>query len=47
MKRRRRLRREGTDESYIEAYKKHPLRTDWHYFWRILANILFKHKRSR
>jgi len=38
---------QDSERRYIEAYKKHPLRTDWHYFWRILANILFKHKRSR
>ncbi len=38
---------QDSERRYIEAYKKHPLRTDWRYFWRILANILFKHKRSR
>lgn len=36
-----------SERRYIEAYRKHPLRTDWRYFWGILGNILFKHKRSR
>lgn len=40
---------EGIQESerrYIEAYLKHPFRTDWHYFWGILENIFIKHKHS-
>ena len=40
---------EGIQESerrYIEAYLKHPFRTDWHYFWGIVGNIVFKHKHS-
>ena len=38
---------EDSERRYIEAYRKHPFRTDWRYFWGILGNILFKHKRSR
>ena len=40
---------EGIQESerrYIEAYLKHPFRTDWRYFWGILENIFIKHKHS-
>ena len=40
---------EGIQESerrYIEAYLKHPFRTDWKYFWGIVDNILIKHKHS-
>ncbi len=35
-----------SERRYIEAYRKAPLRTDWRYFWGIVGNILFKHKRS-
>lgn len=40
---------EGIQESerrYIESYLKHPLRTDWRYFWGIMGNIFIKHKHS-
>lgn len=40
---------EGIQESerrYIEAYLKHPFRTDWKYFWGIMGNIFLKHKHS-
>lgn len=40
---------EGIQESerrYIEAYLKHPLRTDWKYFWGIIGNIFLHHKHS-
>lgn len=40
---------EGIQESerrYLEAYLKHPLRTDWKYFWGILGNIFLNHKHS-
>ena len=36
-----------SERKYLEAYLKHPLRTDWKYFWRISGNILFKGKRSK
>lgn len=35
-----------SEKRYIEAYKKHPLRTDWRYFWGIIGNVVFKRKRS-
>jgi len=31
---------------YLDAYDKHPLRTDWKYFWKAFKNIIFKHARS-
>lgn len=31
---------------YLDAYEKHPLRTDWKYFWSAFNNIVFKHARS-
>ena len=36
-----------SERRYLEAYEKHPFRTDWKYFWRIVGNILFHHKRSQ
>jgi hypothetical protein len=38
---------QDSERRYIEAYRKHPFRTDWRYFWGILGNILFRRKRSR
>lgn len=32
---------------YLEAYLKHPFRTDWKYFWSIIFNIFFRGKRSK
>lgn len=32
---------------YLEAYDKHPFRTNWKYFWKIVGNVLFRHKRSQ
>ena len=37
---------QASEKRYIEAYHKHPFRTDWRYFWGTVGNILFKHKRS-
>jgi lipopolysaccharide/colanic/teichoic acid biosynthesis glycosyltransferase len=31
---------------YLEAYEKHPLKTDWKYFWKVFVNIVFKKARS-
>ena len=31
---------------YLESYEKHPLRTQWRYFWRAFVNIVFKKARS-
>jgi len=44
---------EGLDEvqesekRYLEAYMKHPFKTDWKVFWGALGNILFKGERSK
>ena len=38
---------QASERRYIEAYRKHPLATDWRYFWGILWNIIFKRKRSK
>lgn len=38
---------QASEHKYLDAYLKHPLRTDWNYFWRALWNILFKKARSR
>ena len=35
------------ERQYLEAYLKHPFRTDWTYFWKIVGNIVFKGKRSK
>ena len=35
-----------SERRYLEAYLKHPFRTDWRYFWGIVGNILFRHRRS-
>lgn len=35
------------ERKYCLAYEKHPLRTDWVYFWRIMANIVLRKKRSK
>ncbi|MBQ8958927.1 MAG: sugar transferase [Bacteroidales bacterium] len=36
-----------SEKRYTEAYLKHPFRTDWKYFWKIVGNILFKGKHSK
>jgi len=35
-----------SERKYIEEYLKHPLYTDWKYFWKILRNIVLRHKHS-
>lgn len=35
-----------SEKRYIEAYLKHPFRTDWRYFWGTIKNIVFKGARS-
>lgn len=32
---------------YIEAFEKHPFRTNWRYFWKAGRNIVFKRARSK
>jgi len=31
---------------YLESYEKHPVRTQWRYFWKAFNNIVFKKARS-
>lgn len=38
---------QASERRYLEAYLKKPFATDWRYFWGIVGNILFKHKRSK
>ena len=38
---------QDSEHRYLEAYLKHPFRTDWKYFWKIVGNIVFKGKRSK
>ena len=38
---------QASERKYLEEYEKHPFRTDWKYFWKIVGNILFHHKRSQ
>lgn len=35
-----------SERKYIEKYKKHPFRTDFVYFFRVMGKILFKGVRS-
>lgn len=35
-----------SERRYLEAYLKAPFRTDWRYFWGIVGNIIFHHKKS-
>ncbi|MFC2096254.1 sugar transferase [Bacteroidota bacterium] len=37
---------QASEMKYLEAYEKHPFRTDWRYFWKAVWNILFKKARS-
>jgi len=37
---------QASEKKYLMAYKKHPLLTDWRYFWKAFFNIVFKHARS-
>ena len=36
-----------TERIYLEQYLKHPFKTDWLYFWRIVTNILIRGARSK
>jgi len=33
--------------TYLKAYYKHPLLTDWRYFWKAIYNIVFRKYRSK
>ena len=35
-----------SERKYTEAYLQHPFKTDWRYFWGIMANIIFRGKHS-
>lgn len=36
-----------SEKRYLEAYAKHPLKTDWQYFWKAFSNIVFHKARSK
>jgi lipopolysaccharide/colanic/teichoic acid biosynthesis glycosyltransferase len=36
-----------SERRYLDAYDKHPLLTDWRYFWKAFNNIVFKQARSK
>ena len=38
---------QASERRYLEAYMKAPHKTDWKYFWGIVANILLHRKRSK
>lgn len=38
---------EESEMRYLKAYEKHKLRTKWVYFWKIMKNILIKHRHSK
>ncbi len=35
-----------SERRYLQAYEKHPLRTDWSYFWKAVGNIVLRKARS-
>lgn len=37
----------ASEMRYLEAYEKHPLLTDWGYFWKAMYNIFIKRARSK
>jgi lipopolysaccharide/colanic/teichoic acid biosynthesis glycosyltransferase len=37
----------ASEMCYLEAYEKHPLLTDWRYFWMAMYNIFIKRARSK
>lgn len=37
----------ASEMRYLEAYEKHPLLTDWNYFWKAWYNIFIKRARSK
>jgi hypothetical protein len=37
---------QNSERRYLEAYFKHPIRTDWKYFWKAMKNIVLKKARS-
>ena len=37
---------EASELRYLDSYAKHPVRTQWRYFWKAFINIIFKKARS-
>jgi len=37
---------QASEMRYLEAFEKHPIKTDFVYFWKALYNIIFKKARS-
>lgn len=37
---------QASEMRYLDSFEKHPLRTQWRYFWRAVRNILFRKARS-
>jgi lipopolysaccharide/colanic/teichoic acid biosynthesis glycosyltransferase len=35
-----------SENKYLDSYDKHPVLTDFKYFWKSMFNILFRHARS-
>ena len=36
-----------SERRYIDMYLDHPIKTDLHYMWKIITNIIFKGVRSK
>ena len=37
---------QASELRYFDAFEKHPVRTQWRYFWKAFYNIVFKKARS-
>ena len=37
---------QASELRYLEAFEKHPVRTQWRYFWKAFGNIVFRKARS-
>ncbi len=33
---------EASENRYLDAYEKHPFRTNWRYFWKAIFNIIIQ-----
>lgn len=38
---------QASEKKYLDAYFKHPVRTQWTYFWKIMSSIFIKKNRSK
>lgn len=36
----------SSEDRYLDSYLKHPIRTDWNYFWKAFHNIVVRKERS-